>query len=62
MADILGYARISTQHQDLDSQRHRLVEAGAIKIFEDVISGRIFVSVKTSASNNSYEQMLYFLF
>jgi DNA invertase Pin-like site-specific DNA recombinase len=42
MADILGYARISTQHQDLDSQRHRLVEAGAIKIFEDVISGRIF--------------------
>ncbi|WP_341747760.1 recombinase family protein [Candidatus Tisiphia endosymbiont of Dascillus cervinus] len=42
MTDILGYARVSTQQQDLDSQRHRLKKAGAIKIFEDVISGRIF--------------------
>lgn len=42
MADILGYARVSTQQQDLDSQRNRLKEAGAIKIFEDVISGKIF--------------------
>lgn len=42
MADILGYARVSTDSQELDSQRHRLKEAGAIKIFEDVISGKIF--------------------
>lgn len=41
MADILGYARISTQQQDLEHQKHRLQEAGVIKIFEDVI-GKIF--------------------
>ena len=43
MADILGYARVSTQQQDLDSQKERLNKAGAIRIFEDVISGKIFV-------------------
>ena len=43
MADILGYARVSTQHQDLDSQKDRLNAAGAIRIFEDVISGKVFV-------------------
>lgn len=42
MADILGYARVSTHQQELESQRHRLKEAGAIKIFEDVISGKVF--------------------
>jgi DNA invertase Pin-like site-specific DNA recombinase len=42
VADILGYARVSTQQQDLDSQRNRLKEVGAIRIFEDVISGKIF--------------------
>jgi DNA invertase Pin-like site-specific DNA recombinase len=42
MADILGYARVSTDTQESDSQRARLKEAGAIKIFEDVISGKIF--------------------
>lgn len=42
MADILGYARVSTNQQDLESQRQRLQKAGAIKIFEDVISGKIF--------------------
>ena len=42
MADILGYARVSTQQQDLDSQRNRLKEAGSIRIFEDVISGKTF--------------------
>jgi DNA invertase Pin-like site-specific DNA recombinase len=39
---ILGYARVSTQLQDLESQRQRLKQAGSIKIFEDVISGKIF--------------------
>lgn len=42
MADILGYARVSTQQQDLDSQKHRLIKVGAIRIFEDVVSGKIF--------------------
>ena len=42
MPDILGYARVSTQDQDLEGQRRRLTEAGAIRIFEDVISGRHF--------------------
>ena len=39
---ILGYARVSTSDQDLDGQRCRLRDAGAIRIFEDVISGRNF--------------------
>jgi len=42
VGDILGYARVSTQLQDLDAQRNRLLEVGAIKIFTDVISGKIF--------------------
>jgi Resolvase, N terminal domain len=42
MADILGYARVSTTDQDLDGQRHRLTDAGAIRVFDDVISGRTF--------------------
>lgn len=42
MPDILGYARVSTGQQDLSGQRERLKEAGAIRIFEDVISGKIF--------------------
>ncbi len=42
MVDILGYARVSTHHQDLESQRQRLNEVGTIKIFEDVISGKVF--------------------
>jgi DNA invertase Pin-like site-specific DNA recombinase len=39
---ILGYARVSTSQQDLESQRQRLKKAGSIKLFEDVISGKIF--------------------
>lgn len=42
MPDILGYARVSTAGQDLESQRQRLHAAGAIRLFEDVISGRDF--------------------
>ncbi len=42
MPDILGYARVSTCTQDLDTQKHRLKERGAIRVFEDVVSGRIF--------------------
>ena len=42
MPDILGYARVSTHTQDLEVQKHRLKERGAIRIFEDVVSGRNF--------------------
>jgi len=42
MPDILGYARISTKFQALEAQKIRLKEQGAIRIFEDVISGRKF--------------------
>ena len=42
MADILGYARVSTHSQDLEAQRRRLQEEGALRVFEDVVSGRTF--------------------
>ncbi|MAX00322.1 MAG: invertase [Sphingomonas sp.] len=43
MPDILGYARVSTRDQDLEAQRRRLVqEGGAIRVFEDTISGKRF--------------------
>ena len=40
--DIIGYARVSTTDQDLTAQRNRLVKEGAVRIFEDVISGKTF--------------------
>ncbi len=40
--DILGYARVSTVDQDLSSQKDRLLEYGAVRVFEDVISGKTF--------------------
>ena len=40
MGDILGYARVSTGDQDVAGQTMRLTEAGAIKVFTDVRSGR----------------------
>ncbi|SCX36149.1 DNA-invertase hin [Agrobacterium rosae] len=43
MPDVLGYAPVSTKDQDLEVQRRRLRdEAGAIQVFEDVISGKNF--------------------
>lgn len=42
MPDLLGYARVSTHTQDLDAQTHRLKERGAIRVFEDIVSGRTF--------------------
>jgi DNA invertase Pin-like site-specific DNA recombinase len=43
MSDVLGYARVSTPGQDLEGQRRRLrEEAGAIRVFDDVVSGRTF--------------------
>ena len=40
MGDVLGYARVSTGDQDLTGQRMRLEAAGAIRVFEDVRSGK----------------------
>ena len=42
MSGILGYARVSTDDQDLEGQRKRLREAGAARVFEDIISGKRF--------------------
>lgn len=43
MPHVLGYARVSTAGQELEAQRRRLRdEAGASRIFEDVVSGKSF--------------------
>ncbi len=42
VSHILGYARVSTDDQDLAGQRQRLQAIGALRIFEDVISGKTF--------------------
>lgn len=39
---ILGYARVSTTKQDLESQVKRLESAGATRMFTDVMSGKRF--------------------
>ncbi len=40
MGDRLGYARVSTADQDIAGQAMRLEQAGVIKLFTDVRSGR----------------------
>ena len=40
MGDVLGYARVSTGDQDVASQTMRLEQAGAIRVFTDVRSGK----------------------
>jgi DNA invertase Pin-like site-specific DNA recombinase len=40
LGDILGYARVSTGDQDVAGQTMRLEQAGAIKVFTDVMSGK----------------------
>ena len=40
MTDSLGYARVSTGDQDVAGQTMRLTEAGAIRVFTDVMSGK----------------------
>lgn len=42
MQQSLGYARVSTADQDLSGQKDRLLQHGAIRVFEDVISGKTF--------------------
>ena len=36
---LIGYARVSTQNQNLDLQREALLKAGCQKVFEDNVSG-----------------------
>ena len=40
--DTLGYTRVSTNEQNPEAQRARLIDAGAIRVFTDVISGKRF--------------------
>ena len=39
IGDILGYERVSTTDQGLSGQKDRLIQYGAVRVFEDVISG-----------------------
>ena len=40
MGEVLGYARVSTGDQDVAGQTMRLEQAGAIRVFTDVRSGK----------------------
>jgi DNA invertase Pin-like site-specific DNA recombinase len=41
MPHVVGYARVSSGDQDLRPQRRRLTEdAGAIRVFDDIVSGK----------------------
>ena len=40
MGEVLGYARVSTADQDVAGQAMRLTQAGALKVFTEVRSGR----------------------
>ena len=42
VGDTLGYARVSTHEQNPDAQSDRLIEAGAIRVFTDIVSGKRF--------------------
>ena len=42
VGDILGYARVSTHDQHPNAQSDRLIEAGAIRVFTDIVSGKRF--------------------
>ena len=40
--DVLGYARVSTPDQDVSGQVERLRQESAVRVFEDVVSGKTF--------------------
>ncbi len=40
MTEIFGYDRVSRGEQDVAGQTMRLTEAGAIRVFTDVLSGK----------------------
>lgn len=39
MGDRIGYARLSTKEQNIDSQLDQLAKSGCIKVITDTISG-----------------------
>ena len=51
--DTLGYARVSTPDQCLAAQRIRLLEAGAIRVFTDVASGKRCGSARPRRTHRS---------
>ncbi len=42
VGDTRGYARVSTNDQNPDAQPDRLIEAGAIRVYTDIVSGKRF--------------------
>ena len=48
VGDTLGYARVSTHDQNPDAQSDRLIEAGAIRVFTDIVSGKRFEAARLS--------------
>ena len=40
VGDALGYAPVSTHDQNPDAQRDRHIEAGAIRVLTDIVSGK----------------------
>ena len=41
IGDILGYARVSTADKDLSGQKDRLIQHGAVRMFEDVFRRKV---------------------
>ena len=46
VGDTLGYARVSTHDQNPDAQSDRLIEAGAIRVFTDIVLDRLGRSLR----------------
>lgn len=53
---LIGYARISTQDQNLNYQLEALKQAGCEKIFEDIVSGKVAERVGLSKAREMLRQ------